>query len=427
MTPQSDFLVAASVRTETCDALAALLGSMNVAPGIVDTRNAVVPFARYERLHVARFVILDDQTLGDLEACGTAFPNAPVWLVFLGDCDGSADAMLAEFAATSAEGLRAIFAHCIEPPGADLLAWMRRHSVQPAAQYVNWVGRTVRQIREEQELHVALRACLAQDRILGSQNATAIRESLVTYVRQNGPALTAPEPTPPAYLATRIWWVTWNVLLAIVLAPLLLVLSPFLIWQLRRREQADPEITPRPTPEHVAELSRLEDHDVTNQFTAFGSVKPGWFRLALLLVVFQALEFSNRLLYTRGRLARVGTIHFARWVFFDNRRRLLFASNYDGSLDSYMDDFINKVAFGLNLVFSNGIGWPKTRFLVFGGAQREQQFKNYLRRHQVPTQVWYKAYPSLTASNLATNTRIREGLERGSMTEAEARRWLALI
>ena len=29
-----------------------------------------------------------------------------------------------------------------------------------------------------------------------------------------------------------------------------------------------------------------------------------------------------------------------------------------------MDDFINKVALGLNLVFSNGIGWPRTRFLV---------------------------------------------------------------
>jgi hypothetical protein len=35
---------------------------------------------------------------------------------------------------------------------------------------------------------------------------------------------------------------------------------------------------------------------------------------------------------------------------------MLFASNYDGSLESYMDDFINKVAWGLNLVFSNGVG-----------------------------------------------------------------------
>ena len=106
---------------------------------------------------------------------------------------------------------------------------------------------------------------------------------------------------------------------------------------------------------------------------------------------------------------------------------MLFASNYDGSLDSYMDDFINKVAYGLNLVFSNGVGYPRTEFLLFGGARREIPFKNFLRRHQVPTQVWYKAYPGLTAADLARNTQIREGLEHDAMTEAEARRWLAMI
>jgi hypothetical protein len=427
MTPQSNFMVAAPVRAEAYDALVALLQSMNVAPGIVDPRNALVSFARYERLHVARFVVLDDQTLGDLAVYGASFPDAPIWLVFLGDCDGPAEAMLAEFAGSAAEGLRHIFAHCVEPPGNDLLGWMRQHSVKPAAQYVNWVGRTVKQIREEQELHSALRGWLARESSLREPSAESMRKRLAARVKQNGPALTGPAPTPTAWVAGQILWITWNVLLAIVLAPFLLVLSPLVLWQLRRQEKADPEITPRPSMAHVAALSRLEDHDVTNQFSAFGSVKPGWFRLALLRLVFQALEFSNRVLYTRGRLARVGTIHFARWVFLDGSRRLLFASNYDGSLDSYMDDFINKVAFGLNLVFSNGVGWPKTRFLLLGGAQREQEFKNYLRRHQLPTQVWYKAYPGLTASDLATNTRIREGLERRSMSDAEARRWLALI
>ena len=90
---------------------------------------------------------------------------------------------------------------------------------------------------------------------------------------------------------------------------------------------------------------------------------------------------------------------------------MLFASNYDGSLESYMDDFINKVGFGLNLVFSNGIGYPRTRFLIFGGAQgASSMFKHFLRRHQLPTDVWYKAYPGLTTFDLARNARIREGL-----------------
>jgi hypothetical protein len=123
----------------------------------------------------------------------------------------------------------------------------------------------------------------------------------------------------------------------------------------------------------------------------------------------------------------VGTIHFARWVFLDGRRRMLFASNYDGGLETYMDDFINKAGFGLNLVFSNGVGYPRTRFVLAGGARHEQPFKNFLRRHQVPTDVWYKAYPGITTADLARNARVREGFERPHMSNDEVRRWLALI
>ena len=31
-------------------------------------------------------------------------------------------------------------------------------------------------------------------------------------------------------------------------------------------------------------------------------------------------------------------------MFLDDKQRLIFISNYDGSLESYMDDFIDKVA-----------------------------------------------------------------------------------
>jgi hypothetical protein len=36
--------------------------------------------------------------------------------------------------------------------------------------------------------------------------------------------------------------------------------------------------------------------------------------------------------------------HFARWVFIDQKRRAFFASNHDGSLENYMDDFVDKIA-----------------------------------------------------------------------------------
>lgn len=92
-----------------------------------------------------------------------------------------------------------------------------------------------------------------------------------------------------------------------------------------------------------------------------------------------------------------------------------------------MDDFINKVAWGLNLTFSHGVGWPRTNWLIKNGARYEQRFKYYQRRHQIPSQVWYKAYPGLTLTDLTSNQRIREGLERAVMSEAEARSWLRLL
>jgi hypothetical protein len=429
MTPQSNFMVTAPIAPDREDALRSLLAGMNLRPGVVDPNNALLPFARFDRLHVARFVILQDETLGDLAQYGEAFPDAPVWLVFLGDCDGPPETMLREFAAHAGAGLAQIFAHCQNfDRGSDLAAWMRAHTATPAAQYVNWVGRTVRQIREEAALHAALRERLGHDgATYVGQAPAAIHRLLAASVRQNGPPLTAPAATPILWQASKIGNLIGVPLALLALFPFLLLYAPFFLWQLRKRETTDAVIAPRPTPEHVAALSVLEDHAVSNQFSAFGTVKPGRFRLWTLIFIFWVLNFSTRQIYTRGRLARVGTIHFARWVFMDDRRRLLFASNYDGSLDSYMDDFINKVAYGLNLVFSNGVGYPRTNFLLCGGAQYEQTFKYFLRRHEVPTQVWYKAYPDLTAADLARNTRIREGLERREMTDDAARRWLALI
>jgi len=97
-------------------------------------------------------------------------------------------------------------------------------------------------------------------------------------------------------------------------------------------------------------------------------------------------------------------------VLLDQGRRLLFCSNYDGSLDSYMDDFINKVAFGLNLVFSNASA-TRPRSGSPPARQRRAEFKNFLRRHQLPTDVWYNANPGLTAVDLERNGRIRDGLQ----------------
>jgi hypothetical protein len=433
VTPQSSFTVVAPLQAGRVESLRTLLASMNRRPGVVDPENPVVPFGRFERLHFARFVILEDPTIGDIAVHGQTPPVLPASLAFMVDCDGPADNFLADLVARAGPGLKRVFAHCQGfAAGADLLPWMKAHERPAATSYVNWVGRTVRQIREEHALRTSLEAHLdSQAGDLAGQGPRQVGAALRAFVaaerRAGRLTLTDPASTPLGW-TVRKWGHLLGVPLALLLGlPFLLLYLPIFAVQLRRRERSDPEVAPRPDPVHVQRLADLEDHEVTNQFSAMGSLKPGRFRRWTLIFILWVVNYTTRHIYTRGYLARVNTIHFAHWIFIDDKQRLLFASNYDGSLDSYMDDFINKVAFGLNVVFSNGVGYPRTRWLIGGGAKDEQKFKYFIRRHQLPTEVWYNACPGLTALDRDRNTRIREGLGRSSMTDAEARDWLRLL
>ena len=127
-------MIAAPVRPSRELELRGVLSTMNEHPGWADPANPLVPFRTFDTLHFARFVVLKDATLQDLDVYGTSFRDAPIYLAFLGDCDGSADMLLADFANRAGEGLGKIFDHCagFDAHG-DLLQWMRRHSVRPAA------------------------------------------------------------------------------------------------------------------------------------------------------------------------------------------------------------------------------------------------------------------------------------------------------
>jgi len=433
VTPQSGFMVVAPVAAGREDELRKLLVSMNRRPGVVDPQNPLVPFGRLDRLHFSRFVILDDATLDDVTQHGVPRVDYGLSLAFLADFDGPVDAFLADLLRHADQGLRRIFAHCEGfAPDGDLLRWMKAREHRPAASYVNWRGRTVRQIREETALRDALVSHLrANAAAIATMHPGRARDALVSFVRQEQKAgrltLTREQPTPLKWWLRNLAHAVLIPLVGLLLLPLILLYLPIFLIQLRRHERRDPEIVPRPDADHVRKLTDLEDHDVTNQFSALGTAKPGLFRTFTLGVGLLGLDYAARHVYNRGHLTRVSTIHFARWVYLDGKRRLLFASNYDGSLESYMDDFINKVGWGLNVVFSNGVGYPHTDYLVMGGAWDEQKFKRYIRRHEQATELWYNAHPGLTAVDLVRNTKIRQGVDETSMTDAQARAWLQLL
>jgi hypothetical protein len=410
-----------------------LLASMNVRPGVVDPHNPVVPFAQFDRLHFARLIILADSTLDDIREHGVPPPAVVTSLAFLGDCDGESADFLADLVQRAGNGLRRIFSHCEGfPPNGDLLQWMKDHGQSPAAMYVNWIGRTVEQIREESLLRSVLAEYLDKhSAALAVQSPREIWEELIAFVREEVEArrldLTPPRPTPLGWRLRNLIHGVGVPIVLLLLTPALILYLPVFFYQLRGREKKDPEILPRPDLNHVKRLADLEDHDVTNQFSALGGVKPGLFRRWTVTFLVWLLDYGARHIFNRGYLTRVNTIHFARWVFLDNKQRLFFASNYDGSLESYMDDFINKVAWGLNLVFSNGVGYPRTHWLILEGAKDEQKFKRYIRRHELPTEVWYNAHPGITAFDMERNSRIRQGVEKSLMRDEAIREWLKLI
>ena len=52
--------------------------------------------------------------------------------------------------------------------------------------------------------------------------------------------------------------------------------------------------------------------------------------------------------------------------------------------------------------------------------------KAHIRRRQIPTQVWYAAYPNLSAINIADNARLRAGLT-GELSKSDTIDWLKLL
>ncbi len=433
MTPQSNFMVLAPIEPKREIDLRRLLASMNVAPGRVNPNNAMVPFSEFENLHVARLLILDDKTIGDARVHGLPPRKFPLYLAFLGDMDGEEDVFFEELARRAADGLRVLFACCQGfTPDTDLLQWMKLHRSPAIANYVNCRGRTVRQVREEAALRDALEDHLAVNvSLLQNLSPREIHTRLGRFIDTEKSAgrltLSAEAPTPIGWSIRNTLHFIGVPLLVLLASPLLMVVLPFYLFLLRQQEKSDPEVCPTVDQAYSEELSLSEDHDVTNQFSAMGSLKPGLVRLLTTFGVLGTVNYAARHIVRPGRLGRIRTIHFARWVFLDDRKRMVFFSNYDGSVESYMDDFINKTGFGLNASFSNGIGYPRTSWLVVDGCADERKYKEFLRRHTIPTQVWYKAYPGLTAVDLERNTRIRRGLELLSISEKEAREWVELL
>ena len=421
-TRQLPVTIVAPVRPRQLAPLRRVLERMGEDPA----GNAELPFGRLRTAHYARLVLLE--TSRDLD--GEAIPAQ---LLYMSDIDEPLSRHLDDLLGL-APGLDRVFGCCEGYPARRGVTsearrqWLEGHMIDTQAFYVNTVGRTVVQIQRESLLRGEIEQFLDRAEWDG-RDPLEIRAAIQDYVNTRPELAWASAPAQgagPLDVARDVVAVALPIAGVLAAAPVLVPLLPLYGALLRWHELHDMAETERPTAAHDRLLGELEDRGPQNQFSAVGFVKPGLLRRVTIGVALRGLDLASRHVFNHGSLAGVTTIHFAHWTKLDSGRRLIFASNYDGTVKSYNDDFIDKVWWGLNLVFSNGVGWPKTFLLIWGGAQDEQAFKYYLRRHQIPTQVWYSAYPDLTAVNIDNNAKIRAGLV-GSMSSEEAEQWLRLI
>ena len=176
-------------------------------------------------------------------------------------------------------------------------------------------------------------------------------------------------------------------------------------------------------------MQAQEDHGTHNHLATFVILKPGLLRKISIRLVLLTLNLIYRTWFTDitpGKLSGLPTIHFAHWTIVPlldakrnrtGREALMFLSNYDGSWDAYLDDFLSFLGPGAIAIWANAVGFPAR----FDGAR----FKMYARMHMVRHHGWYQAEPTLTVGNVLNNDQIRLGLLRLPRTGEEARLWLS--
>jgi deferrochelatase/peroxidase EfeB len=341
----------------------------------------------------------------------------------------------------------------------------------PGLNYDGTPGMTVERIRKEEKLAAA--AALLVDRlerirkedteVAPSPLATlnAVRERLWAkgemkwaFVADDAPCLEGPPPSlagvPGLFAASTI--LLWPFLLvafaALVLvcwalrdlgaglwAALIVLLAEAaaIYWRLRQKEETDIPLDIAPRAACVEEFMKRENFGAHNHLAAVSVMKPGRFRMFTLRVGLWAAGQVGARFSRPSFLGPTGVIHFARWLILPGTNKLLFYSNYDGAWESYLENFIEQAYNGVNGIWSNTVGFPRTDNLfgvgLFGvaanrGGNDGDRLRRWTRRQQYPSLVWYSGYHELTTDRIRTNAAIRQGIALAA-TESDAADWLA--
>jgi hypothetical protein len=337
-----------------------------------------IEFTRSRRIHFARFAILTDPDRG----------TGRMRLLYSANFDGNLESHLAELVDITSD-MDAIWGRCEAYTGVgDFRRFIDAHAHQPEAFYI------------------------------------AFRDETVSTLQDNAP----PRPHAPVSLVTRF------VTRIVRVAPIVFDLSKAIarngfgnvvggglrviatldrFWQLRLVNRlTGNRLPPRKSPYSCVSLDNCgapvplvagdelpvgadavapafrEDVVAQNQLTLVTVIQPG--REHRVRAVMAGIDAYARRLAPPGSLSGISTIHFVKWLVIDDGRRLVMLSDYDGSWESYIDEFAEMILSGLDAIWETSYGFPPD------GARDLPAFKRFLRMHQVASAVFYSAYPETT-------------------------------
>ena len=87
-------------------------------------------------------------------------------------------------------------------------------------------------------------------------------------------------------------------------------------------------------------------------------------------------------------------IHFLRVCTVNNDTQLLFCSNFDGAVETYLADFLVHMPDHLDMLWGNCEGYPE------GGARDFKAFMEFIVAGYVPCQFFFAAYPDATVKQV---------------------------
>lgn len=119
-------------------------------------------------------------------------------------------------------------------------------------------------------------------------------------------------------------------------------------------------------------------------------------------------------------LLGLGLIHFARWVIVRRDQwpelgqpkshlthdYMLFASNFNGTWDQYVDAFSDTLPAGLNLIWQTSVRFPQSIPVT--------PFKNYIRANQIDTNYYYNATPGSGQRDIKCALRLANDLRQAA-------------